>query len=223
MNKHDKISRLLAAFALGELTPEEQAEVKAHLARCNKCGSELKRLQTLLECTGRLKELSPDARMCESAKQAVFTAVENEKNLHSFRPNASLESIRRTIMNGKIIKFAAAAANFIILPFIIVLRMDSRLAFGLKECRFFSFSTAVKTACLADSHIRASGESSFKRPVHSSSVWSRFSSLPHLLHLAKCAFTSACSSGVNSPRAKAANNLLILSCLFIIILCHSLR
>jgi outer membrane lipoprotein-sorting protein len=117
MNKHDKISRLLAAFALGELSPREQTEVKAHLTGCNKCGSELKRLQKLLECTGCLKELSPDARMCESAKQLVFTAVESEKEQTSFRQNIGLESIRRTIMNGKTIKFAAAAVFLMVVLF----------------------------------------------------------------------------------------------------------
>lgn len=109
MNKHDKISKLLAASALGELSPEAQAEVKTHLAECHQCSSELKRLQTLLECTGCIRELSPDARMCESAKQAIFTAVENEKNQPSPRPNAGLELIWRTIMYCKTMKLAAAA------------------------------------------------------------------------------------------------------------------
>jgi len=109
MNKHGKISKLLASSALGELSPEAQAEVKTHLAECNRCSSELKRLQTLLECTGRIRELLPDARMCESAKQAVFTAVESEQNQPSPRPNAGLELIWRTIMYSKTMKLAAAA------------------------------------------------------------------------------------------------------------------
>lgn len=109
MNKHDKISKLLEASALGELSPEAQTEVKTHLAECHQCSSELKRLQALLECTGRISELSPDARMCESAKQAVFTAVENGKNQPSSRPNAGPELIWRTIMYSKTMKLAAAA------------------------------------------------------------------------------------------------------------------
>ena len=109
MNKHDKISKLLAASALGELSPEAQAEVKTHLAECHQCSSELKRLQTLLECTGRISELSPDARMCESARQAVFAAVESGKNQPSPGPKASPEPIWRTIMYSKTMKFAAAA------------------------------------------------------------------------------------------------------------------
>ena len=108
MNKHGKISKLLAASALGELSPEAQAEVKTHLAECHQCSIESERLQTLLESTRRISELSPDTRMCDSAKQAVFTAVENEKN-QSSRPNANLEPIWRTIMYSRTIKYAAAA------------------------------------------------------------------------------------------------------------------
>ncbi len=109
MNKHDKINKLLAASALDELSPEAQAEVKTHIAECHQCSSELKRLQTLLECTGRIRELLPDDRMCESAKQAVFTAVESEQKQPSPRPNTGPELIWRTIMYSKIKKLAAAA------------------------------------------------------------------------------------------------------------------
>jgi outer membrane lipoprotein-sorting protein len=109
MNKHNKISKSLAASALGELSPEAQAEVQAHLTECHQCSSELKRLQNLLECTGRIRELSPDAQLCESAKQAIFTAVENEKEQTSSGPNAGLELIWRTIMYRRTIKLAAAA------------------------------------------------------------------------------------------------------------------
>ena len=98
MNKHDKISRLLVASALGELPPEAQAEVNAHLTECHQCSSELKRLRALLECTGCISELSPDDRVCESAREAVFTAVESEKNQPSPGPNAGRELIWITIM-----------------------------------------------------------------------------------------------------------------------------
>ena len=112
MNKHDKISKLLAASALGELSPEEQAEVKKHLNECPQCNSEWKRLQTLLECTERISELSPDAKMCESAKQAIFAAVEKEQT--SPRPNAGPEPIWRKIMYSKTMKYAAAAVIAIV-------------------------------------------------------------------------------------------------------------
>jgi len=114
MNIHGKISRLLAASALGELSPEAQVEVKIHIAECHQCDSELKRLKTLLECTGRISKLSPDARMCESAKQAVFAAVESEQNQPSPGRNAGLELIWRTIMYSKTMKYAAAAVIAIV-------------------------------------------------------------------------------------------------------------
>ncbi len=114
MNKHDKINKLLTASALGELSAELQTEVNTHLKECPQCSSELKRLQTLLECTGRISELSPDARMCESAKQAIFTATESEKEQPSSRPNTCLEPIWRTIMYSRTIKFAAAAVIAIV-------------------------------------------------------------------------------------------------------------
>jgi outer membrane lipoprotein-sorting protein len=109
MNKHDKISKLLAAWALGELSPETKAEVQIHLAECHQCSSELKRLETLLRCAGRISELSPDGRMCETAKQAVFAAVESGEKQPSSGPNFSLELIWRTIMYSKTMKLAAAA------------------------------------------------------------------------------------------------------------------
>jgi len=114
MNKHDKISKLITASVLGELSPEAQVEVNTHLNECPQCSSEFKRLQTLLECTGCISELSPDEQMCESAKQAVFTAVENEKEQPSPRPNAGLEHIWRTIMYSRKMKFAAAAVIAIV-------------------------------------------------------------------------------------------------------------
>jgi len=114
MTKHDKISKLLVASALGELSPEAQAEVNTHLNECPQCSIELKRLQTLLDCTGRISELSPDEKTCESAKQAVFAAVESRKNQPSPGPKAGPESIWRTIMYSKTMKIAAAAVIAIV-------------------------------------------------------------------------------------------------------------
>jgi hypothetical protein len=113
MNKHEKISKLLTASALGELSPEAQAEVSTHLNECPQCSSELKRLQTLFDCIGRISELSPDARMCESAKQAVFAAMD-EKEQTSSGPNTGMGLIWRKIMYSRTIKFAAAAAIVIV-------------------------------------------------------------------------------------------------------------
>jgi outer membrane lipoprotein-sorting protein len=115
MNKHDKISKLLTASALGELPLEVQAEVNTHLNECPQCSSEFKRLQTLLECTGRISELSPDEQMCESAKQAVFTAVESNKGQTFSRQNVGIGLILKTIMYSKTMKYAAAAVIAIVI------------------------------------------------------------------------------------------------------------
>ena len=109
MGKHENINELLTAFALGELSQQQASEVRTHLAECPQCSNELKRLEALLECTGRIGELSADAQICDSAKQAIFAAVESEKNKYTSRPNIGPESIWRTIMKSPVTKLAAAA------------------------------------------------------------------------------------------------------------------
>jgi hypothetical protein len=109
MDKHKKINELLTAFALGELSQKQASEVKAHLTECPRCSNELKRLEALLECTGSIRELSAEAQTCDSAKQAIFAAVESEKTKQTPRPNIGPESIWRKIMKNPITKLAAAA------------------------------------------------------------------------------------------------------------------
>ena len=75
MNKHERLNKLLVDFVLGELSQQQEAEVRTHLIECHQCSSELKRLEALLECTGHISELSADKRMCESAKQAVHDSA----------------------------------------------------------------------------------------------------------------------------------------------------
>jgi hypothetical protein len=117
MSKHKNINQLLAAFALGELPQQQVSEVKTHLAECPQCSNELKHLEALLECTGRIRELATDAKICDSAKKSLFAAVESEKTKYSSRPNIGPESIWRKIMKSPITKLAAAAV--IILTIII--------------------------------------------------------------------------------------------------------
>ena len=113
MNEHKKINRLLADFALGELSSEAQTEIKAHLSVCPQCASELKRLEAVLESAERIRELSADARTCESAKQAVFTAVEGEKMRTASMPHAGMGLVWRTAMASPITKLATAAVVII--------------------------------------------------------------------------------------------------------------
>jgi len=109
MNEHKKINKLLASFALGELSAEAQTEIKAHLSVCPQCASELKRLEALLGCAGRIGELSADARTCESAKQAVFTAIKSEEMKPARKASTSLKFIWGTIVKSRITKVAIPA------------------------------------------------------------------------------------------------------------------
>jgi len=110
MNTHDKINKLLAAFALGELSPQQSAEVETHLAECHRCKDELINLKALLECTESMRRLSADDQVCESARQTLLEAAARHEETATPKPAALLESLWRTIMNTKRLKLAAAAA-----------------------------------------------------------------------------------------------------------------
>jgi len=116
MNTHEKINELLAGFALAELSEQQSSEVKKHLDDCQQCRSELKRLEAVLECAASMGELSADEQVCESAKQALLSALADEqKKQPTPRPNIRLEFIWRIIMKSRISKMAAAAAIIIAL------------------------------------------------------------------------------------------------------------
>ena len=111
MNKHRRISELLPGFALGELSPEMQGDIRAHLSECLECANELKRIQGVLKCTGRIAELSADAKTCESAERVVLEAAQHQQpELRPFVPGPGLGFRHRTILSGHRVKLAAAAA-----------------------------------------------------------------------------------------------------------------
>ncbi len=119
MNKHEEINKLLVDFALGELPQQQASEVKRHEVECSQCSSELKRLEALLECTERIRELSADKQMCESAKQAIIKTVRSEEMEPTHSPNIGLGHIWRTIMKSPITKLAAAAVIIIVVLIVI--------------------------------------------------------------------------------------------------------
>jgi outer membrane lipoprotein-sorting protein len=113
MSEHKKVNELLIDFALGELPPLAEDDVKKHLAECHQCNNKLKQLEALLKCTENVKQLSADAQMQESAKEKIFAAIDSKKIKEpTYRPNINLE-FRRTIMKSKIMKLAAAAVIII--------------------------------------------------------------------------------------------------------------
>ena len=114
MNTHEQINELLAGFALAELSQQQSSEVKKHLDDCQQCRSELKRLEAVLECAASMGELSADEQVCESARQALLSAVTDEQNKQTTpRSNIRLEFIWRTIMENRTMKLAAAAVIII--------------------------------------------------------------------------------------------------------------
>jgi len=106
MSTHDKINKLLAAFALGELSPQESSDVETHLAECPRCTTELEQLRAVLECADAMSRLSADEQTCESAKQRILEATASKQTT---TPPATLKSIWRITMTTNKFKLAAAA------------------------------------------------------------------------------------------------------------------
>lgn len=113
MKSHEEINKLLVGFVLGELSEQQTSAVKTHLAECQRCRDELKRLQSLFECTSQMGGLSVDENVCESAKQAIFEAIASKEK----GPSATLKIrpvfVWRTIIKSRITKLAAAAVIII--------------------------------------------------------------------------------------------------------------
>jgi len=111
---HEEINELLAGYILGDLSELESFRVKEHLYECEQCRGELERLEGLLECTQRMRELSADEHLCKSAKKSLFAAIEREEmKTHPDRPKTGLVLIERAVMNNKIMAFATAAVIII--------------------------------------------------------------------------------------------------------------
>ena len=109
MSTHEQIKELLTDYALRELPEQKSSEVKQHLAYCQQCRSELKKLQAVLECADSMKELSADEQVIESAKEALLEAVADEEQKQPTpRPTIRLDLIWSTIMKSRITKLAAA-------------------------------------------------------------------------------------------------------------------
>ncbi len=114
MNTHEQIKELLVEFALQELSEQQSSEVKAHLAECRQCRSELKKLEAVLECADSMSELSADEQVYQSAKESLLEAVANEEDKEQTpRHTIRLDLIWRTIMKNRITKLAAAAVIII--------------------------------------------------------------------------------------------------------------
>ena len=115
MNSHEEINKLLAGFALGELSEEEASTIERHLRQCGRCRVELRRLKVLLECTGGMSELSADEQRCESARAAVLAAIVDAKEGSRPGPASIDKALWKRLIQSRVTKLAAAAVFAIVL------------------------------------------------------------------------------------------------------------
>jgi anti-sigma factor RsiW len=110
MNRHRQISRLLPAFALGELDDTQASQVRRHVAQCSRCRQDLEQQERLLSRIACLGEQSVDRQACESAGRKVLSAATQER---MERPRRAVESggarLWRIVMKNGATKLAVAA------------------------------------------------------------------------------------------------------------------
>jgi hypothetical protein len=110
MSPHNVTDEQLVQFVLGELPSDRASEMEAHLRRCASCRQAAGRLQSLLDCAGRMAALPADERLSESANQQVLLARGNEKERPPRpAPRHDGAPIWRIVMRNRIATLAAAA------------------------------------------------------------------------------------------------------------------
>ncbi|MHC4694333.1 MAG: LamG-like jellyroll fold domain-containing protein [Planctomycetota bacterium] len=115
MSTHEQIKELLTDYVLRELSQQQSSEVKQHLADCQECRIELKKLQAILECADSMRELPVDEQVVKSAKESLLEAVADEETQQTTPgPTIRLDLIRSTIMKSRFTKLAAAAVIIIV-------------------------------------------------------------------------------------------------------------
>jgi len=90
--RHDRIAELLEEFALGQLGPEQQAEVDAHLRDCATCAQALREIN---ESLALLAESVPAIQPPPSLRARVLASVANERQEHAREHTARTDSRRQ--------------------------------------------------------------------------------------------------------------------------------
>lgn len=78
MIEHEHMRDRLVDLVLGELSEQERAGVRAHVAECERCHAELDELERVLCCAEQRRELSTSGPTYESAQEALFTSVQGD-------------------------------------------------------------------------------------------------------------------------------------------------
>ncbi len=89
--RHDRIAELLEEFALGQLGPEQQAEVDAHLRDCAACAQALREIN---EALALLAESAPAIQPPASLRARVLASVANERQEHAREHTTRTDSRR---------------------------------------------------------------------------------------------------------------------------------
>jgi hypothetical protein len=140
MDKHESIRRRLASLALGELPEREQAEVRAHVDRCDPCRAELTQIERLLDRAGERKSLSADESLHESARTRLFAAIRSGNKVETTaRRHIRWALLGRRIVKNRMTKLAAA----VIVVAAIVLGVRSLDGTPVKAVEFSEITKAM--------------------------------------------------------------------------------
>lgn len=110
MSPHNVTNEQLVQFVLGELPAEQAGEIEAHLQQCESCRRAVTRLQSLLDCAGRMSTVPEDEHIVQSAnREVLLTAKTQDKDpsRRGLKPPAAM--FWRTIMSNRVTKLAVAA------------------------------------------------------------------------------------------------------------------
>jgi hypothetical protein len=117
MVDHEQMKDQLVSLVLGELPGPQRSEVTAHVAQCELCRAELRRLEQLLQCASQRKDRLADEPLHESARKGLLAAVDSGETGTVARPIIRRAFAWRRIMASPIVKLGMAAAVAIAVAF----------------------------------------------------------------------------------------------------------
>ncbi|MBN1509139.1 MAG: DUF2092 domain-containing protein [Sedimentisphaerales bacterium] len=109
MSSHNVTDEQLVQFVLGDLPPQRVHEIEAHLGQCEPCRQAVRRLQSLLDCAGRIGSIPEDEHIVQSTNREVLLAARMQDKDQSRHGVRSVVLLGRTIMSNRIAKLAVAA------------------------------------------------------------------------------------------------------------------
>jgi anti-sigma factor RsiW len=150
---HDEIAQLLGAFALDAVGPDEAAAVRAHLAECPRCSSEV---AEHWEVTGLIANVGVDAppeiwdRIAARIDTGAGTRRPAPLHLASSppSPDRARTPARRRLGWSAVGTIAAAAAVVAVLLGVQVSRLDHRVGQLAEASRHTGLTQAVQAALL---------------------------------------------------------------------------